>query len=27
MFDELDYLNIIHNTRRFKEIVKKHINN
>ena len=27
MFDELDYLNIIHNTRKFKEIVKKHINN
>ena len=26
-FKNVDYLNVIHNTRRFKEIVKKHINN
>jgi len=26
-FKKVDYLNVIHNTRRFKEIVKKHINN
>jgi len=26
-FRKVDYLNVIHNTRRFKEIVKKHINN
>ena len=26
-FSKIDYLNVIHNTRRFKEIVKKHINN
>ena len=26
-FSKIDYLNVIHNTRKFKEIVKKHINN
>ena len=26
-FRKVDYLNVIHNVRKFKEIVKKHINN